>query len=360
MYRPTWIEVDREAIAHNVREVKQRIGDEELMAVVKADGYGHGAVTVAETALENGATMIAVALLEEAIELREAGILAPILMLEALAPEHVAVASNYDVAVPVFSAEWLRAARMHLTDVDLLRLHIKVDSGMGRLGLQTLEELEALLDAVDPETMQLDGIYTHFATADELDSELFEKQQATFLKFVEAAPDLRYIHAANSAGALRLLPDNGPFNLVRLGIAMYGALPSDQMMAYYDFLKPAFGLKSQLVQAKRVEPGQTISYGATYTAERAEWIGTVPIGYADGWSRRFQGYSLIVDGQPCEIVGRVCMDRLMIRLPGEYPVGTEVTLIGEGAPLDEAAHWLGTINYELLCQFSKRVPREIR
>ena len=135
-------------------------------------------------------------------------------------------------------------------------------------------------------------------------------------------------------------------------------MPSDEMAGHYEFLKPAFSLKSRLMQVKQVEPGQTISYGATYTAPTDEWIGTVPIGYADGWSRKFQGYSLIVDGLPCEIVGRVCMDRLMIRLPREYPIGTEVILIGEGAPIEEAAHWLGTINYEVLCQFSKRVPRQ--
>ncbi|WP_214893392.1 alanine racemase [Exiguobacterium sp. H66] len=358
MYRPTWIEIDRAAIAHNVREIKARIGDQSMMAVVKADGYGHGAITVAEIALENGADLLAVALLEEAIELREAGIQAPILMLETLLPEHVSVASNYDVAVPVFSAEWLRQAKQHLTEIDSLRIHIKVDSGMGRLGLQTMEELDELLMELDSDLLELEGIYTHFATADELSSRLFEQQQTTFLGFVERVPHVRYIHAANSAAAIRLAGQDDPFNIVRIGIALYGAMPSDEMIPYYDFLQPAFSLKSQLMQVKCVEPGQTISYGATYTAPTDEWIGTVPIGYADGWSRRFQGYSLIVDGQPCEIVGRVCMDRLMIRLPQEYPVGTEVTLIGTGAPIDEAAHWLGTINYEVLCQFSKRVPRK--
>ncbi|AFS71704.1 alanine racemase [Exiguobacterium antarcticum] len=356
MYRPTWIEIDREAIAHNVREIKARMGHQSMMAVVKADGYGHGAITVAEIALANGAEMLAVALLEEAIELREAGIQAPILMLEALLPEHAPIASNYDVAVPVFSAEWLREAKQHLTEIDHLRLHIKVDSGMGRLGLQTLDELDAVLKELDPDLMELDGIYTHFATADELTSRLFEKQQTVFLRFVERVPGIRYIHASNSAAAIRLAGQE-PCNVVRIGIALYGALPSDEMSSYYDFLQPAFSLKSRLMQVKHVEPGQTISYGATYTAPTDEWIGTVPIGYADGWSRKFQGYALIVDGTPCEIVGRVCMDRLMIRLPRAYPVGTEVTLIGRGAPIDEAAHWLGTINYEVLCQFSKRVPR---
>lgn len=356
MYRPTWIEIDREAIAHNVREIKGRLGDQSMMAVVKADGYGHGAVTVAEIALANGADMIAVALLEEAIELREAGIQAPILMLEALLPEHAPVASNYDVAVPVFSADWLREAERHLTEIDHLRIHIKVDSGMGRLGLQTLQELDELLAELDSDLLELEGIYTHFATADELTSRLFDQQQTRFLQFAERVPGIRYIHAANSAGAIRLA-GQAPYNIVRVGIALYGALPSDEMSAYYEFLKPAFSLKSRLLQVKQVEPGQTISYGATYTAPTDEWIGTVPIGYADGWSRKFQGYSLIVNGYPCEIVGRVCMDRLMIRLPEEYPVGTEVTLIGAGAPIDEAAHWLGTINYEVLCQFSKRVPR---
>lgn len=357
MYRPTWIEIDREAIAHNIREIKTRMGEQQVMAVVKADGYGHGAVTVAEIALENGADLLAVALLEEAIELREAGIRAPILMLEALLPEHAPVASNYDVAVPVFSADWLQEAKRHLTEIDHLRLHIKVDTGMGRLGLQHFDELKHILVECNDDLVELEGIYTHFATADELNSRLFERQLETFLSYVALVPDIRYVHCANSAAAIRLA-GQAPFNVVRVGIALYGAVPSDEMAGHYEFLKPAFSLKSRLMQVKQVEPGQTISYGATYTAPTDEWIGTVPIGYADGWSRKFQGYSLIVDGLPCEIVGRVCMDRLMIRLPREYPIGTEVILIGEGAPIEEAAHWLGTINYEVLCQFSKRVPRQ--
>lgn len=356
MYRPSWIEIDREAIRHNVRELKRRI-PQEMMAVVKANGYGHGAVEVARIALEQGATQLAVALLEEAIELREAGIEAPILVLEVQLPEYASVASDYGVALSVFDAEWVREAREQLNG-RTLRVHIKCDTGMGRLGLRTREELDTLLTELEGGPFQVDGIFTHFATADELDSSLYDEQDKRFRTMIAGLESrFTWIHASNSAAAIRKANETDLYNLVRVGIVVYGLLPSNEMTTFYDFLRPAFSLKSRLLHVKLLEAGQPISYGATYVTTQPEWIGTVPVGYADGWIRKTGKYEVVVDGERCPIVGRVCMDRFMVRLPRRYPVGTLVTLIGEGAPIDELAAHLETINYEIVCQMTSRLPR---
>lgn len=355
MYRPSRIEIDRAAIAHNVIEIKKRI-PQELMAIVKANAYGHGAVEVAKIVLENGASMLGVALLEEAIELREAGITAPILVMEAQFPEHAGVAAEHDVTLSVFSADWLKQAKPHLTNRPL-KVHVKVDTGMGRLGLRSRNELDELLGVAD-DRFDIEGIYTHFATADELDSALYYEQQKRFTRLIAGLESrFRYIHTANSAGAIRMAEESVPYNVVRVGIALYGLYPSEEMTAFYSFLKPAFTLKSKLMQVKQLEPGQTISYGATYMTTGKEWIGTVPVGYADGWIRKTSGFEVEVDGHRCPIVGRVCMDRFMIKLPHEVEIGTDVTLIGGKIPIDELAKHLETINYEIVCELTNRLPR---
>ncbi|RHB50167.1 alanine racemase [Exiguobacterium sp. AM39-5BH] len=355
MFRPSWIEIDRAAIKHNVIEIKKRI-PQALMAVVKANAYGHGAVEVANIALDNGATMLGVALLEEAIELREAGINAPILVMEAQFPENAGVAAEHDVTLSVFSADWLREARSYLAERPLT-VHVKVDTGMGRLGLRTRAELDALLEAAD-DRFVVEGIYTHFATADEPDSQLYYEQQERFAQLMDGLHSrFRYIHTSNSAGAIRMAGLDVPYNLVRVGIALYGLYPSAEMASFYSFLRPAFTLKSKLMQVKQLEAGQTISYGATYTTTEDEWIGTVPVGYADGWIRKASGFEVDVNGHRCPIVGRVCMDRFMVRLPEELPIGTVVTLIGGPVAIDELATHLETINYEVVCQLTSRLPR---
>ena len=355
MFRPSRIEIDRATIAHNIQELTQRI-PQDIMAVVKANAYGHGAVEVANIALQNGATMLGVALLEEAIELRDAGIEAPILVMEAQFPQYAGIAAERDVTLSVFSAEWLKEAAAYIEEKPLT-VHIKVDTGMGRLGLRTREQLDALLEEAN-DSFVIEGIYTHFATADELDSDLYYTQQERFERLMDGLHErFRYIHTSNSAGAIRMAGQDVPYNLVRVGIAIYGLYPSHEMETFYSFLRPAFTLKSQLMQVKRLEAGQTISYGATYTTSTDEWIGTVPVGYADGWLRKASGFEVEVNGVRCPIVGRVCMDRFMIRLPEEFPVGTDVTLVGGNVTIDELASYLGTINYEIVCQFTSRLPR---
>jgi alanine racemase len=362
-YRDTWVEVDLDCISENVAAVKNLLpADVAIFAVVKANAYGHGDDQVAKTALAAGAVYLAVAFMDEAIALRNKGITAPILVLGATRPQDVKVASEYNITLTVFQEEWLHEAEKHLPQEAKVLVHIKVDTGMGRIGVRSSEELKAIEKVLShDERFFLEGIFTHFATADELDTSYFEQQLSRFEKIIsvlEKQP--KYIHSSNSAAAIRF--PKAYFNAVRLGIAMYGLTPSPEMEQEIPFpLKEAFSLKAKVVHVKRLPKGEKVSYGATYESEDEEWIGTIPIGYADGWIRKLQGQEVLVDGGRSPIVGRICMDQCMIRLPEQVPLGTTVTLIGSGGDdmisVNEIAAKLETINYEVTCMIAKRVPR---
>ncbi|HWO96157.1 MAG TPA: alanine racemase [Bacillus sp. (in: firmicutes)] len=366
-YRDTWTEINLDHIAYNIRSAKKILPDNQhLIAVVKANAYGHGDAQVARVAIEEGARMLAVAFLDEAIALREKGIMHPTLVLGAVSPLYIKEASHRGVHLTIPNVEWLEEVVQKCPDLQApLYVHLKVDTGMGRLGVRSLKELEkAALLLRGNSKIILEGIFTHFATADELDNRKYNIQYEEFKKMVDYLNDLgfypSYIHSANSAALLRF-PQN-TFNTVRLGIAMYGLSPSAEMKEVLPFpLKEALSLHSRIVHIKKVKKGDTISYGATYVAEQEEWIGTVPIGYADGWIRRMQHFHVLVDGNLVPIVGRVCMDQMMIRLPRKYPLGEKVTLIGrqmaEEISIDDVAHHMQTINYEVPCLISQRVPR---
>jgi alanine racemase len=361
-YRETWAEINLDHIATNVRSLKKHLPDDTtIIAVVKANAYGHGDVQVAKTALSSGASWLAVAFLDEALALRKKGIQAPILVLGATRPRDIDIASKHQITLTAYSLEWLQQAeKNHPTSP--VNVHVKLDTGMGRLGIRDQQELkEAIVFIERSPSFHLNGIYTHFATADEQDTTYFEKQFECFLHLLEVVEDKTIlIHCANSAASLRF--PKKVFNAVRFGISMYGLAPSLEIKRVLPFpLKEAFSLHSSLVHVKKVKKGDKISYGATYTAEEDEWIGTVPIGYADGWIRRLTGSEVIVDGIRVPIVGRICMDQLMIKLPEKKSLGTKVTLIGsqgeESIAVDEVAKRLDTINYEVPCMISWRVPR---
>jgi alanine racemase len=333
-----------------------------MIAVVKANAYGHGDVQVAETALEAGAAYLAVAFMDEAIALRNKGITAPILVLGASRPENVRVAVKFDITITVFQEEWLHEAFKYLQADDRISLHIKVDTGMGRIGIRNTAELTAIEQIFsENEQLTLEGIYTHFATADELDETYMYQQLSLFEGMISALKKQpKYIHSSNSAAALRY--PKTYFNAVRIGIAMYGLTPSPDMESEIPFpLREAFSLRSRLVHVKKMPKGEKVSYGATYETGEEEWIGTIPIGYADGWIRKLQGQEVLVKGTRSPIVGRICMDQCMIRLPYHVPVGTTVTLIGgqddQVISINEVARKLDTINYEVPCIIANRVPR---
>ncbi|MGR3766578.1 alanine racemase [Rossellomorea sp. NS-SX7] len=363
-FRDTWAEINLDHLTENIKNIKRHIASDEvkMFAVVKANAYGHGDVQIALTALEAGAHGLAVAFLDEAISLRKGGVKAPILVLGATRAKDVNLASCYDISLTTFSLEWLEEASEEMDQTSSLKLHIKCDTGMGRIGVRSAEELKKMETFIHSSgKFELEGIFTHFATADELDDEYLERQLDTFEEMLRVLDELPlYVHSSNSAAALRK-PDTH-FNAVRIGIAMYGLTPSQEMKAVLPFpLKEVFSLYSRLIHTKELEEGDKISYGATYEASGNEWIGTIPIGYADGWLRKLQGQRVIVDGKRSPIVGRICMDQCMVSLPGALKPGVKVTLIGqegdEAVSIDEIAEKLETINYEIPCIISTRVPR---
>ncbi|GAA0322022.1 alanine racemase [Bacillus carboniphilus] len=358
-YRDTWAEINLDAINWNVTQMKNFLPTgTELMAVVKANAYGHGDVQVAQTALESGADFIAVAILDEAIALRQKGVKAPILVLGATRPTDVQVASDYNISLTVFKKDWLLQAKSILNPKQFIKIHIKADTGMGRLGIQDFEELVELIEVCKTSSSFVwEGLFTHFATADQLEESYFSKQLNLFHSWVsqlDAKPPI--IHISNSAAGFK--ENIQKYNAVRMGISMYGLTPSPEIKPYLPFeLKPALSLYTKMVQVKQVSKGTAISYGNTYVAEEDEWIATLPIGYADGWIRKNQGHDVSVDGKRVPIIGRICMDQCMIKLPKYFAEGTVVSLIGDVVSMDEVADRLETINYEVACMISSRVPR---
>ncbi|WP_363473706.1 alanine racemase [Companilactobacillus musae] len=362
IHRPAYVEVYLAKLKKNLQNELNSVPEgTKVFAVVKANAYGHGLVRVAKSEIEYGASGLCVATLDEALEIRNSGVDAPILVLGIIPVEYAKVAARANISVTVGSLNWLKVAlELRVTN---LKVHIGIDSGMGRIGFQEkadlIEACEFLNDHKD--AFVPEGLFTHFATADSPDENYFEKQVQRFKEMSSDLPTkFTYVHCANSATAL--WHKDLAINMVRYGIALYGLNPSqtDITELPYD-LEPALSLYSELVFVKKVKAGTSIGYGATYTSDKDEWIGTVPIGYADGWLRRMQGSDVLIDGQRCQIVGRICMDQFMVRLPKEMPTGTKVTILGkdgdEEITTTDAAKYAGTINYEILCSLSERLPR---
>jgi alanine racemase len=358
-----WVEVDLDAIRGNVR-LARRVSGAAVMAVVKADGYGHGAVPVSRAALDGGARWLAVARAEEALELRAAGLDAPVLVLGWVPPDAFGPLIAAGVSLTVWSSEQIRrvsAAASHLAA--RAGVHVKVDTGMNRIGAAPADALDLALQAARSPALQVQGLFTHFACADELDGEITAQQQKAFGEVIDtlAAAGLRppLVHAANSAGTLAV-PGAG-YDLVRFGIAMYGLSPGPQLVLP-PAVRPALTWKTVLAQVKDVPAGQGVSYGHAYTTTETERIGTLPVGYADGW-RRVTGNEVLIGGRRVPVRGQICMDQCMIGLddvPGAR-VGDEAVLIGsQGSQrigADDVADRWGTIGYEVVCGIGHRVPR---
>lgn len=363
-YRDSWIDIQLNHIQYNIKQLKERLRPEtEIFAVVKANAYGHGDKQVAEAAIEAGASRLAVAFLDEALKLRQAGITVPILVMGWVRPKDAPLAAEKDITVTFFQREWLEEAKQYDYSKPL-KLHMKWDTGMGRIGIRTVAELHDLLKGLTDERFLLEGLFTHFATADEAETAYYREQQERFASFLSAFRAAWNkpvtIHTGNSAAGMRFPDDMQHY--VRFGISMYGLYPSEEVKKERPIdLKPAFSLRSRLIHVKKLDAGESISYGATYTADKEEWIGTIPLGYADGIIRKLQGSDVLVNGKRMEIVGRICMDQFMVKLDKSYPIGQEVTVIGsqgeEEITIDELAGHLDTINYEIPCIITSRVPR---
>ncbi|HEL0695009.1 TPA: alanine racemase [Streptococcus equi subsp. zooepidemicus] len=361
LHRPTVARVDLEAIRANIDHIHQHIPIKvRTYAVVKANAYGHGAVAVSK-AVEDQVDGYCVSNLDEALELRQAGIDKEILILGVILASELQLAIKHQLTITVASLEWLELAKKESVDFSQLHVHVKVDSGMGRIGVRSLAEANQLISILSDMGVQLDGIFTHFATADESDHAMFDKQ-LTFFKQLVAQLDKKpaLVHASNSATSL--WHSETIFNAIRLGIVIYGLNPSGNSLSLPCPLKEALSLESHLVHVKQIQAGDSVGYGASYVAAEPEYVGTLPIGYADGWTRNMQGFKVLVEGERCDIIGRVSMDQLTIRLPKAYPIGTKVTLIGQQGKqvitATDVADYRGTINYEVLCLLSDRIPRE--
>ncbi|WP_274364188.1 alanine racemase [Paenibacillus thermotolerans] len=372
-YRMTRAEVDLDALRHNLGEFRRALGpDIRLMAVVKANAYGHGAVKVAEEALDFGVTYLAVAFLDEALELRRHGIGAPLLVLGYTPPEAADVAREHDVTLTVFDRSMLRAAAESYAasaEAGPLRVHVKIDTGMGRIGIpDEREACEFIEEALDTKGVLVEGLFTHYAAADEADKSYTRSQHDKFERVVAhfrgKGVTFPYLHAGNSATGIDT--PEWTYNMLRLGIGMYGLYPSQEVNRERVSLRPVMSLKTGVVMVKELPPGSGISYGVNYVTRGRERIATLPIGYADGYTRLLNGKAdVLVHGNRAPVVGNICMDQCMVRLDGaaadEVSVGDEVVLFGrqgaESITADELAEKLGTINYEITCMLSHRVPR---
>ncbi|HEK9100407.1 alanine racemase [Bacillus pfraonensis] len=367
--RDTIVEVNLDAIKHNVREFEKRVNDKniEMMAAVKANAYGHGAVEVAKAAIEAGVNQLAVAFVDEGIELREAGISVPILILGYTPVEAAKDAVEYDIMMTVYRIEDLKEINENAKEIGKkARIQVKIDTGMSRIGLQEEEIVPFLEELKNMKYVEVEGIFTHYSTADEIDKTYTNMQTSLFEKAVDIAKKmgihLPYIHSSNSAGSMEL--SNTFQNMVRVGIGIYGMYPSKEVDHTVVSLQPALALKSKVAHIKHAKKNRGVSYGNTYVTTGEEWIATVPIGYADGYNRQLsnKGYALI-NGIRVPVIGRVCMDQLMLDVTKAMPVhvGDEVVFYGtqgeEEIAVEEIADMLGTINYEVTCMLDRRIPR---
>jgi len=363
----TWAEIDLDAIAFNVRAFQRHVGERvQVMAVVKANAYGHGAVPVAGAALGAGASRLAVHRLTEGIELRRGGIQAPILLLGYTPPDGAGQVVRYNLTPSLITAEFAQAlSAVASAQGASVPVHVKVDSGMSRYGLMPEEVLDFLRFIQPLPGMRLEGLFTHFATADWLDQSQGLRQLHTFQQVLSTARGAGFefplAHAANSAAAMRL--PEAHFNLVRPGIGLYGLDPSTEWAPPFE-IRPALTLKSRVSRVRRLPAGAGVSYGRTYITEKPTMAALVPVGYGDGYHRILsnQGYVLI-RGRRAPLIGRICMDQFVVDVDAipDVQQDDEVVLVGaqggERIRAEEVAALAGTINYEVTTSLLPRVVR---
>lgn len=377
--RRTWAEIDLDAIAHNYREIRAATDPKaRVCCVVKADGYGHGALRVSAELQSLGADWFAVSNLEEALQLRRGGIVRPILVLGFTPPEEAAALSEGDISQCVYSTDYAEKLSFCAQATGVrVKIHLKIDTGMSRLGFcfQDIFRDEGTIDEVIKACslpgLLPEGVFSHFAVSDEgKDGDAFTMRQFGCFKELSEAlvragvggdrPPLR--HCANSAAVFDYPLSH--LDMVRAGVVLYGLCPSEKLRARPD-LRPVLSLRSVVSHVKTLLPGATVSYGREFTADREMRVATVPVGYADGYPRALcpGGAEVLIRGQRCPVLGRICMDQLMADVTGVpgAAMGDRVTLIGrdgdDGITADEVARWEDTINYEVVCALSKRVPR---
>lgn len=374
LIKRTWVEIDLDAARHNLRLIREKCRAEQIMCIVKADAYGHGVEHIALEYQKMGINWFGVSNVEEAVELRNYGIDRDILILGYTPVETARMLNAYNITQAVYSEEYAKElSEAAVAGGYKIKCHIKADTGMGRIGFNCrvnscVEEQISVCERVcSLPNLEFTGIFTHFAVADEgEDGQKFTRAQYfNFLKLIEGLGEkgitFRWRHCCNSAGTLEY-PEMH-LDMCRPGIILYGLSPSPLLNGKYD-LRPVMQLKTAVSMVKKLEKGASVSYGRIFTAEKDMIVATVPIGYADGYPRILSGrQELLVHGKRAPIIGRVCMDQMMLDVTDipEIKVGDVVTAFGsdgdEFISVDELAEKMGTINYELVCRMARRVPR---
>lgn len=368
--RPYYAEINLDNFRHNFREVKRLAPGKKILGVIKADGYGHGAVELARVLQEENADYFVVAIISEAIEIRNNGFKQPILILGYTPPEFAEDIVRYDITQTIYTCELAEAiSKAAIKLGKTAKIHIKIDTGMGRIGfLPTEKSIEEIVRISKMDNLYLEGVFSHFACSDEIDKQFTYKQLECFRSMLEKLEcrgitfELR--HISNSAAIIDMPDECSCFNGVRPGIILYGYYPSDEVKMDRINLKPVMSLKAKITDIKEVNEGTPISYGRKYYTKRKSLIATLPVGYADGFTRLlFEKINVIAGGKLVPVVGRICMDQCMIDITdcSNLKIGDEVVVMGESNGIknnaDDYAKALGTISYEVLCMVSRRVPR---
>lgn len=360
--------INLDAIRDNIKETRKIVKpDTKIMAVIKADGYGHGAVPIAKE-IDDLVDAFAVAIVEEGIELRKAGFQKPILILGYTAKEQIEEVIAYDITQTVFQYEMAKAMDEEAgRQGKTAKIHIKLDTGMGRIGFLPREEsLEEIVKIKSLPHINLEGIFTHFACADMIDKASAYQQLREFLEFVEELEKLGIVfpikHVSNSAGIMEM--KNANLDMVRIGISLYGLYPSEEVNPSNLCLEPAMEIKSHVSFVKELEAGHGIGYGSTFITNRHMKIATIPVGYGDGYPRALSNKGrVLIHGASAPIIGRICMDQFMVDVTEitDIKQGDEVTLVGrdgqENITVEELANMAYSFNYEFVCNVGKRIPR---
>ena len=366
--RPAWAEVNLDNLADNMKEIRRVSKSKDIIAVVKADAYGHGAIDAAQVFLKNGATRLAVAVISEAAELRESGINCPIMILGFTSPYLIDDLLKYDIEQTVYSYEYAcEISKAAVKQDKTAKIHIALDTGMGRIGFRPEEKsVDEVYKISKLHNIVIEGLFSHFSSADQEDKSYTHMQIEKFNWFynelLKRGIKINVRHIANSAAIIDIPEVH--FDAVRPGIILYGYYPSKDVSRDIINLKPAMSLKANVVHVKRVPSGECIGYGRKFKTVRESTIATLPIGYADGYTRLlFNKAKVIINGKFAPVVGRICMDQCMVDVTeaGDVKTGDEAILMGSEDSLkfdaDDMADLLGTISYEVLCMIGKRVPR---
>lgn len=364
-YRSTILDVDLEKIGHNLKEFERLKPNQSMIAVLKANGYGLGSTALAEYLSDQGVDFFAVATLDEAIELRMHGIKDKILVLGAIIPKDINKAIQHRVAVTAPSLDWVKQAKEKVkTKYEKeVWMHIKVNNGFNRQGVNDVSEIKEMIKEIKSfDYFKYEGIYSHFSSANE-ENDKTQIEYQRFLDIIEPLEKPPYIHIQNTAGALSMEAD--VCNAMRVGIGLLGYYPSNYVKRVSGAqLKPSVQLRTRVLDEQLLNPNDRVGYGQTYEASEKEKIAILPIGYADGFIRAMNGFHVFVGDTPCEVVGRVCMDLTMIRVPETVKIGDEVLIISDDYDaqnsLDNYATHMDSITYESLCLISRRVPRRYR